>query len=121
VSAAKERYAAERRRQIMDEGRNPLADVGRADQLLRAAACYETAAQAIAHQPATAISEPPFDWPWHASFWKPDSSSRMREKAAGLAIAAIDAMAAWDDGLDRAVGLVRPPRLDSTPERGSDQ
>lgn len=107
ATRARGRFAAERERQIDEEGKRPAADIGRAGELLRAAACYETASQIITNQPAAMIVDPPFDWPWRAEFWKPASARRMREKAAALAIAAIDAMVAEDNSFDDIAGRAR--------------
>jgi hypothetical protein len=99
---ARGRFAAERARQIEGEGRFPAGDVGRAAELLRAAACYETASKMIAEHPLLdfIVKDAPLDWPWRAELWKPASARRMREKAAALAIAAIDAMVAEDNSVD---------------------
>jgi hypothetical protein len=89
-----ELIAAERQRQIDEEGWTPEHDNGHyTGDLGRAAACY-------AMPPASRdlIGEdtenrwPPDWWPWGEEWWKPSPNDRIRElvKAAALIVAEID-------------------------------
>lgn len=84
-----ERIAAERQRQIEQEGWTPEHDDKHGDgSLACAAACYAL--------PPTSrrLRVPPLDWPssWSASWWKPTPEDREREltKAGALIAAEID-------------------------------
>jgi hypothetical protein len=86
-----ERIAAERQRQIDEEGYTAEHDRGYADELFAAAACYAMAAHHAARFGAP-MTEPPFGWPWERRFWKPTADpARMGEKSGALASAGIDA------------------------------
>jgi len=69
--------AAERARQINEEGHTPERDDQyQSDELSRAAACY-----------ALHRSFP--DWPWSYAWWKPTTERRDLIKAAALIVAEI--------------------------------
>lgn len=73
--------AAERRRQIADEGWTPTHDDGHTTgQLARAAACY-----ALQH---TRVSGRAIRWPWHREWWKPSADPIRNLVKAGALIAA---------------------------------
>lgn len=81
-----ERIAAERKRQIAQEGWTPENDNKYVDsQLVRAAVCY-----ALPRENRTGIWT--ILWPWGAGFWKPSPDNRIREleKAGALIAAEID-------------------------------
>jgi hypothetical protein len=91
------RIQAERERQQLIEGWTPEHDADHTGgELARAGACYAEAARVVAHTPEPAVleylrSNPPAGWPWHPSWWKPDSSPvRNLEKAGALIAAEID-------------------------------
>lgn len=84
---------AEREKQITVKGMKPEDDIYKSDQLLQAAASYVHAARLLeAHLvPASFLGTPPVSWPWAAKNWHPASAPRMREKAMGLTMAALQA------------------------------
>ncbi len=88
--------AIERRRQIDEEGYNPLDDHGRAPQLFDAACEYATAATTAVLLPHRGAELPvPFGWPWEAGFWKPASDPVKNARRSGALLAAgIDALLA---------------------------
>lgn len=87
--------AAERKRQVTDEGWTPEHDKGHAAELAKAAAGYALAGADdaggltyVANDP----DDPAEDWPWHPSYWKPTGDAvRDMVKAGALIAAAIDA------------------------------
>lgn len=85
--------AAERRRQITEEGYDTAHDLGHADELAIAASIYATPSNA---RVAEWRGRPgaPMNWPWDPPYWKPTPENRIRElvKAGALIAAAIDAM-----------------------------
>jgi len=87
--------AAERHRQIEDDGYDAAHDRGRGGELAVAAACY---AMAEKRRATNSLAEfaPPFLWPWKPRYWKPTPDDRVREliKAGALIAAAIDALMA---------------------------
>ena len=86
-----ELIAAERMRQINEEGWTPEHDTHHTgDDLALAAACYATPARCRA-----GISVPPL-WPWRREEWKPEPDDRVRElvKAGALIAAEIDRLLA---------------------------
>jgi hypothetical protein len=90
-----ELIAAERRRQITEEGYIPDVDLRFAeDELVKAAICY-------AFPPGSGENydpEPPPMWPWSATVWKPCPNDRVQElvKAGALVAAEIDRLLAGD-------------------------
>jgi hypothetical protein len=91
MSAGADRIAAERRRQIADEGYYAQHDDehGR-DELTRAAVCYALPAHM---RPIRVPGQPPSHyWPWALEDWKPTPDDRVRElvKAGALIAAEID-------------------------------
>lgn len=85
-----EEFGNERTRQIEEEGYAPHADVGRSEELLRAAACY---ADWAAEQLEGGVpDEPHAFWPWESDDWKPVNPLRAMEKSAALMAAAYDAL-----------------------------
>jgi len=87
-----ELIAAERVRQVTEEGYDSTHDAGHADELADAAASY---AQASAWRGCRETQNPPPMWPWSIAAWKPTPRDRVRElvKAGALIAAAIDALA----------------------------
>lgn len=92
-----ERIAAERQRQISVEGWTPEHDAQHTDgSLAQAAACYTIIAKMIMSQRVTEIvsivlSQPPRQWPWISTWWKPSVDPiRNLEKAGALIAAEID-------------------------------
>lgn len=91
ISPAVELFAAERKRQVVEEGFSTASDltVNANGELALAAVCY-------ALPPKSAIIDR-MDvleriWPWSVGWWKPSISDRKREivKAGGLLIAEWD-------------------------------
>lgn len=82
-----ERIAAERQRQIEEEGWTPEHDAQHvASEMVRAAIGY---AYVALHGNANTFPDPL--WPWPAAWWKPsDSPERNLEKAGALIAAEID-------------------------------
>jgi len=94
-----ELIAAERQRQIEQEGWTPEHDANHTyEELIRAAKCYLTAAEATSHSKNNITftgyrkGEPaPKDWPWEDSWWKPsDEPIKNLVKAGALIAAEID-------------------------------
>ncbi len=84
-------FHGERVRQIQQEGYAPADDVGRSDQLIRAAACY--ADYAASQLEGIDADEPHPFWPWSAECWKPGNTHlRTLEKAGALLAAGYDAL-----------------------------
>lgn len=88
------RIAAERRRQIEEEGWTPEHDAEHElGELADAAACYAAAAafgENIGHELAEVLG-PPEMWPWSPDWWKPSEDPiRNLEKAGALIAAEID-------------------------------
>lgn len=83
-----ERIAAERKRQIEEEGWNEVRDIMEHPdgELARAAACYALPDH-IRRGAAIALW-----WPWDGGWWKPTPDNRIREleKAGALIAAEID-------------------------------
>lgn len=103
-----ERIAAERRRQIDEEGWTAEHDDGHADRsMARAAACYALEASGA---PMRRTNNIPNLWPWHWSWWKPEGplnesniayQIRNLTKAGALIAAEIDRLEradAWGAG-----------------------
>ena len=96
--------AAERRRQVADEGYTPEHDAEHADGALAlAAACYATPvayrktisfASNLSADRGSWYSDIPVLWPWHPGYWKPASRVRMLVKAGALIAAEIDRLLA---------------------------
>ncbi len=83
-----ESIAAERERQISEEGWTPQHDDKyQESELASAAACYcfAGASYVMAHD-----GYPPKWWPWAASWWKPTDRRRDLVKAGALIAAEID-------------------------------
>jgi hypothetical protein len=81
------RIAAERERQIEDEGYTAEHDAREAvDDLARAGACYAL--------PEAERQYFPHHWPWNPEYWKPTPNDRIRElvKAGALVAAEIDSL-----------------------------
>lgn len=94
ISPAIVMIAAERQRQIEEEGWAPEHDAAHVDdELALAAACYALPAYSR-HRYETETE--PHHWPWQASFWKPTPDDRVRElvKAGALIAAEIDRLKA---------------------------
>jgi hypothetical protein len=83
--------AAERRRQITQEGWTPDHDDGhQAGELAAAAACYAFAAQEKV-SPGGGSWHPDDSWPWSEEWWKPSEDPvRNLVKAGALIAAEID-------------------------------
>jgi hypothetical protein len=86
-----ERIAAERKRQIEEEGFTEIDDVyWESGELARAAMCYcmePDIDYEAGDEPAI-----PKEWPWEDQWWKPTPDNRIREleKAGALIAAEID-------------------------------
>lgn len=83
-----ELIAAERKRQIIDEGYDAEHDLNGDRELAMAGASY-----ALPAAERRAVGAP-VTWPWAYRFWKPTPNDRVREltKAGALIAAAIDAL-----------------------------
>jgi hypothetical protein len=90
MSTGVELIAAERKRQITEEGYDAEHDLNGDYQLAMAGASYALPA---AERRAAAV---PATWPWLSRFWKPTPDDRVREltKAGALIAAAIDSLIA---------------------------
>lgn len=88
--------AAERMRQITDEGYTQSHDALYTRQpLISAALCYAEHSLLNGNRLTEAyrLTEPnPYNWPWNACHWKPTTPRRDLVKAAALIIAEIDRM-----------------------------
>ncbi len=88
MSYGTDRIAAERKRQIEQEGWTPEHDDEHdGGELLQAALCYASAARYGAIP-----GEPPHGWPWESDSWKARSNDAIRNlvKAGALIAAEID-------------------------------
>lgn len=85
--------AAERNRQMVDEGYDPMDDMGKGADLAKAAAAYLRAVARML-EGGGAPEEPITPWPWDAEYWKLEGPLRTSVKAAALAVAAVDALLA---------------------------
>jgi hypothetical protein len=89
--------AAERKRQISEEGWTPEHDDGHAQrEMAIAAACYAAAPSMVRIEREWVPPDTPKNWPWHFSWWKPGLKRRNLIKAGALIVAEIERM-------DRAV------------------
>lgn len=80
--------AAERRRQVENEGYDRAHDDEHADgSMAEAAASYAYQAH---NSEACPAGKPPLGWPWDAKWWKPGDSRRMLVKAGALILAEIE-------------------------------
>jgi hypothetical protein len=90
---------SERRRQVVEEGFDPLFDVGHdAGELAAASASYSLAAADKLHpfsqgDGGYVHGSPPVMWPWDHAWWKPSTPQRDLEKAAALALAELERLA----------------------------
>lgn len=97
MTKATDLIAAERDRQVNEEGYDEEHDKGHALQLTDAARVYADAATIYLHE-GTAVALPGQwargrGWPWHGSFWKPTGDPvRDLVKAGALIAAAIDSL-----------------------------
>ena len=92
--------AAERRRQVEQEGWTPEHDAEHADEgLALAACCYAVPPQIRKYrnmveqiEGGVGVSAVPTLWPWAPGYWKPTPDDRVRElvKAGALIAAEID-------------------------------
>lgn len=86
--------AAERARQIAEEGHSPEADDAyQQDELLRAASGYvqRRLEERFMGGPAH-VSAPPPGWPWLKDDWNPQARRRDLIKAAALIVAEVERM-----------------------------
>lgn len=93
ISKAMYDVAAERRRQIVQEGWTPEHDDREhcAGDLAEAGAAYADAAGKALFYNLPDISAAPFEpWPWEREWWKASAPRRALVKAAALIIAEID-------------------------------
>lgn len=98
-----ELIAAERQRQIEEEGWTPEHDADHSDkQLAHAAKAYIIEYERPWEGEGFA---PPLAWPWHADWWKPRDPIRNLVKAGALIAAEIDRLHAMS-ATDRATGVV---------------
>ena len=91
--------AAERARQINEEGYTSEHDARHDGDLARAAACYAMPARGVWLQHAWGAPEA---WPWERYAWKPTPDDRVRElvKAGALIAAEIDRLLAAGESDD---------------------
>lgn len=94
MSKGTDLIAAERARQMTDEGYTAEHDAGHADELRRAAGCYLVSAAAAADGRVVSFTTAlAFGWPWEERYWKPTGDPvRDFTKAGALAAAAIDSL-----------------------------
>lgn len=96
MSNGAEQIAAERERQVSEEGYTAEHDEGHAKELSRAAQCY--VGMAIRQQNGDPTVDPlvvPVMWPWHDSYWHPTKEPTGNlVKAGALIAAAIDSLRA---------------------------
>lgn len=109
MSKGTDLIAAERERQVTEEGYTVEHDAGHASDLIQAAGCY--AAEADGQVRGFAASEPGVvplsdsdlglsNWPWAARYWKPTGDPvRDLVKAGALIAAAIDSLTADEAAL----------------------
>lgn len=100
MSEGVERIAAERKRQILEEGYSTADDaLWMSGELARAGACYAMppALRAFLDHGAGPQGMPEF-WPFDTEWWKPVSGDRVAElaKAGALIAAEIDRIVAGD-------------------------
>lgn len=87
MTKATELIAAERQRQITEEGWDAEHDRGHRDQLIRAGVVYAQSARVSLSAQAAVMH----GWPWERRFWKPTGDYvRDLVKAGALIAAAID-------------------------------
>lgn len=80
-----ERIAAERKRQVEEEGWTPEHDEGHGfGELTAAAICY------LMHAHGVIGEEVPDLWPWEDQWWKPNDKIRDLERAGALVAAELD-------------------------------
>ena len=95
-----ERIAAERKRQINEEGFDAEHDSQHSGaDLLAAARCYADEYRVI-HKDV----DIPLHWPWGNFEWNPKTRERDLVRAGALALAAVDRIAAEIDRLQRETG-----------------
>lgn len=92
-----ERIAAERQRQIDEEGYDTIHDEGHAEELAMAGAAYALSPR-VRERLCPVGSYAPFIWPWDDMYFKPGGKTRLDrirdlEKAGALIAAAIDDLA----------------------------
>jgi hypothetical protein len=88
VTKATDLIAAERERQVSQEGYTAEHDAGHSHALVDAALCYARAGTWIKPYP-------PLAWPWADQYWKPTGDPvRDLTKAGALIAAAIDSLLA---------------------------
>lgn len=88
LSAALADIAAERRRQIEQEGWTPEHDDAHSDgQMATAAACYAISAHNVIRYKRITM---PSWWPWDSKWWKPGTTRRDLVKAGALIAAEIE-------------------------------
>lgn len=98
MSKALDDVRAERRRQLEAEGWTPRHDDEHRDgDLATAAACYAMAQDASAKR-----VQPPGQWPWSGSWWKPKDRRRNLVRAAALLLAEIERMDRVGEGPEAA-------------------
>lgn len=89
-----EEIAAERARQINEEGWTPEHDDAHAKcEMAVAASCYLLAPSPVGIEREWSYPASPPNWPWHHSWWKPNFYRRNLIKAAALVVAEIER---WD-------------------------
>jgi len=101
--------AAERQRQIEEEGHGPITDdLLIRGQLRRAAECY--LAFGIGGHGCGGYNDPaPLAWPWHRGSWKPHSQIRDLTRAGALIAAEIDRLLRKDGILASDSDTARTP------------
>lgn len=94
--------AAERRRQVEQEGWTPEHDAQHGGESLAIAACCYALPPQMRKWRTTGVGPIPTLWPWNPGYWKPKPDDRVRElvKAGALIAAEIDRLQA--QALDRA-------------------
>lgn len=96
------RIAAERRRQIEEEGWSLERDVDLypRGELAAAAVCYAVEPRVRETESFSRPDGIPYLWPWHSDWWKPSPDDRVREleKAGALIAAEIDRIQRLKEG-----------------------
>jgi len=96
MTKATDLIAAERGRQVTEEGYTAEHDAGHTSELVLAANAYVAAAfDELAHpgEPSTVLESGAVMWPWAPEFWKPTGDTvRDLVKAGALIAAAIDSL-----------------------------
>lgn len=93
MSKATDLIAAERERQVTEEGYDAIHDAGHSRSLVNAAVCY------LLHRSSGTV---PLLWPWADRYWKPTGDPvRDLTKAGALVAAAIDSLLAQQEGEDQ--------------------